>query len=295
MRDRLAGISLLPLSSWLVAFFLVPLGMICAISLATTDLVGTPIFALEFSNYSALLDPLYVPVVIRTLAYAGAATALCILLGYPAAYTVARLGGRHRHAIILLIALPWFVDYLIRIYAWLAILGGNGLLNNVLHQLGLTNAAGLSFVGHSYTVILGLTYSYLPFMILTIYVAVDQMDPRVIEAGKDLYGGPWSTFFYVTLPTTLQGIVAGSLLVFLPALGDFATVQFLGGANQTMIGNLIVNDFSTVGNAPQAAAWTVVIIGSMVMVLVMASLVARIRRRGATHRIGSDVVLGGTG
>ncbi|MBS1890577.1 MAG: ABC transporter permease [Actinobacteria bacterium] len=295
MRGRLANISLLPLSLWLLAFFLVPLGMICAISLSTTDLVGTPIFGLEFGNYNALIDPLYVPVLLRTIMYAAAATALCILLGYPVAYTVARMGGRHRHALILLIALPWFVDYLIRIYAWLAILGGNGLLNNLLRQLGLTDAAGLAFIGHAYTVILGLTYSYLPFMVLTIYVAVDQMDPRVIEAGKDLYGGPWATFFHVTLPSTMQGIVAGSLLVFLPALGDFATVQFLGGANQTMIGNLIVNDFSTVGNAPQAAAWTVVIIGSMVMVLIMASLIARIRRRDTTTGISSDIVLGGVG
>jgi spermidine/putrescine transport system permease protein len=146
--------------------------------------------------------------------------------------------------------LPFFVNYLIRTYAWIALLGDDGMVNGVLDS-------SVRFLNTPYAVIGGLVYGFLAFMILPIYAALDRMDPSLIEAGKDLYGGPWQTFRHVTLPHTWQGVLAGSLLVFLPAVGDFVSASLLGGPEEVMIGNLIQQQFQASDNWPFGAALTV--------------------------------------
>ena len=181
---------------------------------------------------------MFVPVLLRSVGYALVTVALCLLLGYPVAYYIARFGGRHKHVLIALVVLPFFVNYLVRTYAWVALLSDEGVVNGVL---GLDEP--IRFLNTPYAVVGGLVYGYLAFMILPVYAALDRMDPALIEAGKDLYGSDWSTFWHVTWPTTFQGVLAGTVLVFLPAVGDFVSAQLLGGPGTYMIGNLIQQQF----------------------------------------------------
>jgi spermidine/putrescine transport system permease protein len=200
-------------------------------------------------------------------------TVICLLIGYPVAYTVARFGGRFKNVLIALLLLPWFVDYLVRIYAWVVILGNQGLVNGVLSRLGMHGHPPVQFLGTSYAVIGGLVYDYLPFMVFPLYAALEQMNPSLIEAGKDLYGTPFRTFWHVTWPTAFQGVLAGCVLVFLPAIGDFATAQLLGGANSYMVGNLISDQMVEVTGAwPFGAGLTVVL-----MVLLSVSMIVYLR------------------
>ena len=177
---------------------------------------------------------------------------LCLVLGYPVAYYIARFGGRYKNVLIALVVLPFFVNYLVRTYAWVAILSDEGILNGLL---GLATSRSSSST-HSWAVIGGLVYGYLAFMILPVYAALDRMDPALIEAGKDLYGSRWATFCHVTWPTTFQGVLAGTVLVFLPAVGDFVSAQLLGGPGTYMVGNLIQQQFFGAENWPFGAALT---------------------------------------
>ncbi|MDP9189264.1 MAG: ABC transporter permease, partial [Actinomycetota bacterium] len=189
--------------------------------------------------------------------FAVGTVALCLAIGYPIAYYIARFGGRWRYALIAALVLPFFVNYLVRTYAWVALLSDEGLVNNALIDLGITQQA-IQMINTPWAVIGGLTYGYLVFMILPIYASLERMDPSVIEAGKDLYGKPLQTFLHVTLPQTKQGILAGSVLVFLPAVGDFVSAQLLGGPDTYMVGNLIQDQFFAANNWPFGSALTVV-------------------------------------
>jgi spermidine/putrescine transport system permease protein len=279
-QTSIARVFLIPGTLWLVALFLVPLGLVVGVSLATTDVVGRPVYGLHFENYHQVFQSLFIPVFLRSLEYALATTVGCLAIGYPTAYTIARFGGRYRNMLILLVILPWFVDYLVRIYAWFELLGQDGLVSTALQKLGLAPAVGVSFLGTSYAVVGGLIYSYLPYMILAVYVAVESLDPALIEAGKDLYGTPRATFLHVTLPNTLAGVVAGCILVFLPASGDFATAQFLGGPEQSMIGNLVQSEMTITGAAPLGAGLTVVLV--VLLAVVILGYMTITRGRGAS-------------
>lgn len=272
--NRLWRLLLLPGALWLLFLFVVPFGVTIAMSFGTIDDLGRPIFGWNPSNYAQVLDPLYVPVLLRSAFFAIATTLLCLLIGYPVAYMIARYGGRFRNLLVVLIILPWFADYLVRIYAWFVILGNQGLVNGLLHAIGLPGSPPIIFLNTPMSVIGGLVYDYLPYMILPIYAALERMDPSVIEAGKDLYGSPLRTFLHVTWPYTLTGVIAGAILVGLPAVGDFATAQILGGADTYMIGNLIQDAFQF-GNWPFGSALSVVLMiilsGVMVVYLRMAS------------------------
>lgn len=257
-QTTLARISLLPGTLWLALLFVAPWVVVVAVSLATTNILGLPVYGANWGNYSQLFQPEVLGVFWRSLLYAAATTAICLLAGYATAYTVARYGGRRRHLLILIVLIPWLVDYLVRIYSWIQIVGQGGLLNSLVHALG--GPGGVDLLGHSYTVIGGLVYSYLPYMVLAVYVSVEQLDGSLIEAGRDLYGSAAATFAHVTLPLTLPGILSGCMLVFLPAIGDFATAQLLGSPNQYMIGNIIANDAGTPGGLPISAGLTVLLI-----------------------------------
>lgn len=248
---------LVPGGVWLTLLFLVPICLVLALSFGYTDDLGRATYAFEWDNYKDAFDPLYVPVLLRSVGFAVATALLCLLLGYPIAYYIARYGGKRKHILIALLVLPFFVNYLVRTYAWVALLADDGLVNSGLESIGLTDT-GIQLINTPYAVIGGLVYGYLVFMILPIYAALDRMDPSLVEAGKDLFGTPFRTFIHVTLPQTKQGILAGCVLVFLPAVGDFVSAQLLGGPDTYMVGNLIQDQFFTANNWPFGSALTVV-------------------------------------
>lgn len=279
MRQRtLARLALIPGSAWLLVLFVVPWGVVVAMSLATTDILGLPVWGFHPGNYSQVFQPHFIPVFVRSLLYAASATAVCLLLGYTTAYTIARYGGRFRHGLVLLVLVPWFADYLVRIYSWIGIVGEGGLLGGALSKLGLASS-NLDLTGHAYTVIGGLAASFLPYMVLPLYATIDQLEDSILEAGRDLYGSAVGTFIHVTLPCTARGIVAGCLLVFLPACGDFATAQLLGSPEQYMIGNLIATEVTTPNALPIGAGLTVLLVA--VLAIVIALYVLFSRRFGA--------------
>jgi spermidine/putrescine transport system permease protein len=251
LSGRFAARTLIPGGLWLLAFFAVPLCLVVAVSFGTTDELGGAIYGWYPENYSRVFDPLFVPVLLRSVGYALATVALCLALGYPVAYYIARFGGRRKQALIALVVLPFFVNYLIRTYAWVAILSDEGVVNGFLSE-------PVRFLNTPWAVIGGLVYGYLAFMILPVYAALDRMDPALIEAGKDLYGSELQTFIHVTWPTTFQGVLAGSVLVFLPAVGDFVAAQLLGGPGTYMVGNLIQQQFFGAEDWPFGSALTTV-------------------------------------
>jgi len=264
---RFANLTLLPGAAWLILLFLVPLGITLAISFGVTDELGNALYAWNPSNYDRVFDPLFAPVLLRSVGYAAATVSLCVLIGYPVAYYIARFGGRWKYLLVALVVLPFLVNYLIRTYAWTAILSDDGLLNGLLKDLSLTED-GVRFLNTPYAVIGGLVYGYLAFMILPIYAALDRMDPALIEAGKDLYANRWQTFRHVTWPATFQGVLAGCVLVFLPAVGDFVSAQLLGGPETYMVGNLIQQQFFDANNFPFGAALTTVMMAFLLIFMV---------------------------
>ncbi len=248
---------LVPPGLWLLLLFAFPICLVLALSFGYVDDLGRAVYASDLDNYKDAFDPTYLPVLIRSVGYAVATAALCLAIGYPIAYYIARFGGKYKYVLIAALVLPFFVNYLVRTYAWVALLADEGLVNNFLIDLGVTQQ-GIQMINTPWAVIGGLTYGYLVFMILPIYASLDRMDPSVIEAGKDLYGNRLQTFLHVTLPQTKQGILAGCVLVFLPVVGDFVAAQLLGGPDTYMVGNLIQDQFFAGNNWPFGSALTVV-------------------------------------
>ncbi len=261
-QGRFAAWFLVPGALWLVLLFAVPLGIVLAISFGTTDDFGSALYGWYPENYELVFDPVFVPVLARSVGFALATVALCLLIGYPVAYYIAIFGGRWKHVLVAMVVLPFFVNYLVRTYAWIAMLGDEGVVNGVI-------GADIKFINTPWAVIGGLVYGYLVFMILPLYAALDRMDPALIEAGKDLYGGPWQTFRNVTLPHTFQGVLAGTVLVFLPAVGDFVAAQLLGGPDSYMVGNLIQQQFFAAENWPFGAALTTVLMAFLFVWMVL--------------------------
>ena len=256
--------------AWLVVFFLVPLYYMARISLETgSDLQGYR-FVWEWSNYTDAISR-YEPQLIRSFEYAGAATIIALLVGYPLAYVIAVRAGKYRNALLLLVILPFFVTYLVRTLAWQTILDDSSFVVDTLKTVGLVADDGrvLATTG---AVIAGITYNYLPFMILPLYAALERLDQRMLEAGYDLYGSRRAVFFKVTVPLTMPGIVAGCLLTFIPAAGDFINAELLGTPRQTMIGNVIQSRYLEITDYPTAAALSFLL---MVAILIMVGAYAR--------------------
>ncbi|MGK2932853.1 MAG: ABC transporter permease [Solirubrobacterales bacterium] len=246
-----------PGAIWIALLFAIPLFLVLALSFGHVDDFGRGVYGFELSNYKDVFDSTYVPVLVRSVTYALITVILCLLIGYPVAYFIARFGGKYRYVLIAALVIPFFVNYLVRTYAWVALLADEGLVNNWLIDLSLTDAP-IQMINTPFAVIGGLTYGYIIFMILPLYGSIERMDPSVIEAGKDLYGSPFRTFIHVTLPATQPGILAGCVLVFLPAVGDFVSAQLLGGPDTYMVGNLIQDQFFAASNWPFGSALTVV-------------------------------------
>jgi spermidine/putrescine transport system permease protein len=267
---------------WLVLFFLVPLYYMGRVSLLEgSDLEGFEFtwhlqtYVDAFNNYKTQFG--------RSLLYAGAATAIALAIGYPLAYVIAVRGGKWRNALLLLVILPFFTTYLVRTLAWETILDDRSVVVDVLKSLGLVAEDG-RILATAGAVIAGLTYNFLPFMILPLYAAIERIDRRVLEAAYDLYGTRRQVFLHVTVPMSMPGIVAGVLLTFIPAAGDFVNAELLGSPQQTMIGNVIQSRYLEVTDYPTAAALSFML---MALILVMVAVWARIA--------GTEALMGAEG
>lgn len=280
LRRRAAPYFLLgPGTIWLVLFFVVPLFYLGKLSLES-GFVGSLEFSWNWSNYSEALSA-YDSQFIRSFFYAGAATALALVIAYPLAYTIAFKAGRWRNALLFAVVAPFFTTYLIRTIAWETILSDESPVTNVLQAIGLAPSGHV--LATSGAVIAGLTYNFLPFMILPLYASLERIDERLIEAAKDLYSSATQSFLRVTLPLSAPGIVAGTLLTFIPAAGDYINAQFLGGVGNRMIGNVIQSLYLSQADYPSAAALSFVL-----MVLIMIAVVIYIRFAGSEALMGEE-------
>jgi spermidine/putrescine transport system permease protein len=254
---------LLPTSIWFFFLMVIPIAIIVAYSLGQRSIYNPVRFSwgnLVWSNYSKALNPQFLPIFIRSIVYAAVSTLLCVLLGFPLAYWIARFSGRFRNVLLVLVIIPFLTSYLIRMYAWQFILQPNGLLNSLLGNVGL--GSNHQFLNTHFAVILGLTYGFLPFMILPLYASIERMDKSLVEASYDLGHGKTSTLFRVTIPTVSPGLVAGVLLVFIPAVGDFITPALLGGVRTQMFGTIVNDQFvGSSQNWPLGSAMSILLTG----------------------------------
>jgi spermidine/putrescine transport system permease protein len=263
---------LAPGIAWLAVFFLLPLGFLAYQSLESGSIDFGYAFTWAWGNYWDAIRN-YRSHFIRSFEYAGIATALALVVSYPVAYWIAFRGGRWKNLLLLCIVAPFFVTYLIRTLAWETILSDNGLVVRILRDLHLLGADG-RLLATSIAVVAGITYNFLPFMAQPLYVSLEQIDQRLIEAAEDLYASRWKAFLRVTLPLSLPGVVAGTLLTFIPAAGDFINAQLLGGTKQHMIGNVIQTKFLGLIDYPAAASMSFVLMAAiLVMVLIYARAV----------------------
>ena len=243
----------------------VPTVIIIVYSLLTRGVYGGVEQPFTLENYTRLFDPLYAMIFARSFWIAGVATVLCIALGFPLALFIARSGAR-KNLYLSLVILPFWTSFLIRTYAWMFLLRDTGLINTVLQKLGLTHDP-LPLLYNNGAVVLGLVYSYLPFVVLPIYATLERLDRTLLEASADLGARPWATLTHVTIPLSAPGIRAGGILVFIPCLGAYLTPDLLGGGKSVMIGNLIQNQFTTARDWPFGAAISLTLMAIVMLLL----------------------------
>jgi spermidine/putrescine transport system permease protein len=266
---------------WLAIFFLAPLYFMARQSLESGTLFTGYSFTWEFSNYSNAISDFHEQL-IRSFEYAGVSTILALAIGYPLAYAIATRGGKWRTALILLVILPSLTTYLVRTLAWQTILDDSSPTLDIMRTLGLVSDDG-RLLATTGAVIAGITYNFLPFMILPLYATLERLDKTMLEAAYDLYSSRTRAFLHVTLPLSMPGIVAGSLLTFIPAAGDFVNAQLLGSSRQYMVGNVIQSRYNVLADYPTAAALSFIL---MAIVLVMVIVWVRIA--------GSEALTGDT-
>jgi spermidine/putrescine transport system permease protein len=270
---RLRGTALVvPGIAWLIAFFVVPLAIIFVVSLGqrgALDRVDLSSPSLE--NYARALDPRFLPTFLNSIRYAAITTVLCLAIGYPIAYWISRYGGRHKALLLILVMLPFWTSYLIRTYSWMIILRDAGVLNSILQAIGLIQQP-LILMNTDVSVILGMTYGFLPFAILPLFVSIDRLDPNLVAAGRDLYATGRGAFLHVTLPLTMPGVVAAALLTFIPAIGDFVTPDLLGGPQTTTIAKNIQELFLEGRDWPYGAA-----LGFILMIVTLGGTLLALR------------------
>lgn len=272
---------LAPGGFWLLAFFLVPILVMFVYSLMPRGIYGgvEPGFTLE--HYARFFDPLYLEVLQRTFAWSIGCTIICLILGYPVAYVIVR-SGRWRTFLLFLVILPFWTSFLVRTFAMIFLMRDTGLINSWMLALGIIDEP-LSMLYTPFAVMAGLVYGFLPFMILPIYASLEKVDLSLLEAAEVLGARPRARFRKVTLPLSMPGVVAGCLLVFIPALGSFLTADLLGGAKQVMIGNLVQNQFSSARNWPFGSAASFIVM-ALVLAAVMFYLRIKDRNSGESSR-----------
>jgi spermidine/putrescine transport system permease protein len=265
---------LAPGGTWLVLFFAIPMGLMLLVSLEQGTFDTGYVLTWNFGIYAEVANQ-YSSLFMRSAGFALIATMVTLLVGYPVAYTIAFRGGRLKNALLLIVVLPFFVSFVIRTLNWRMILSDNGIVFGALKDLGLL-APNFHFLATPAAVIFGLTYNFLPFMILPLYVALEKIDRRLIEAAEDLYASRAQAFWRVTFPLSLPGVVAGSLLTFIPAVGDFITAEVIGAGNPQvfMVGNVIQRKYLDALDYPAAAALSFVLVAvTMALVLLYTRLV----------------------
>jgi spermidine/putrescine transport system permease protein len=284
IRKRVSAYLLLfPGTFWLVVFFVIPLYFLAKLSL-DVEIPETLHyeFTWHWANYKEALQ-LYDTQFFRSFEYAAIATLLCLVIAYPLAYVIAFKAGKWQNLMLFAVVAPFFTTYLIRTLAWKTILADESPVTKFMHTIGL--APGGHILYTSFAVIAGITYNFLPFMVLPLYASLERIDVRVLEASKDLYASAPSTFWKVTFPLSLPGVVAGTLLTFIPAVGDYVNADFLGGAGNRMIGNVIQSLYLTQSNYSAAAALSFVL-----MAVIMIVVVIYIRFAGSEALMGQEAV-----
>jgi len=258
---------------WLMLFFVVPFVIVLKISFADVDLAIPPYtplmqwtennvlaIKLNFNNYEFLFtDKLYLNAFLNSIKVAFISTLLCLLVGYPMAYGIARAKPSTRNVLLLLVILPFWTSLLLRVYAWIGLLKANGVINNVLISLGIIHDP-LTMLYTPFAMYVGIVYSYLPFLILPLYANLEKMDWTLLEAAEDLGCRPWQAFYKITLPLSRNGILAGSMLVFIPAVGEFVIPALLGGPNALMIGRILWDEFFSNRAWPVASAVAILLL-----------------------------------
>ena len=279
LRPLIPYLLLAPGIAWLTVFFLFPMFTLARTSLQVGTLETGFRFVWEWRNYTDSLDR-FQEQFVRSFRYAATATVLAFIIGYPLAYAIAFRAGRYKNALLFLVIMPFFTTYLIRTLAWQTILSDQGDVLSALSAIGamdVLDALGISQNGRLLAtptaVVTAITYNFLPFMVLPIYVSLDRIDRRLVEAAQDLYGGPLRAFLRVVFPLSLPGVFAGSLLTFIPATGDFINAEILGSPKTRMIGNVIQSRFLEVSDYPGAAALSFIL---MAMILAAVLVYARL-------------------
>ena len=279
-RRWLPYLLVLPGALWLVLFFVIPAGQLFATSLydRSGSLETGYRQAFAFVNYAEAVRA-YWPQLLRSLVYSGLATLICLLLGYPLAYAIAQKAGRWKNLLLICVVAPFFTSFLVRTLAWKTILSDNGVVVSVLRGLPFV-PGDFRLLATPAAVVAGLVYNFLPFMVLPLYASLEKLDGRLVEAARDLYAGPVDSFRRVILPLSVPGVVAGTLLTFIPAAGDYINAELLGTPNQYMIGNVIDSSFLVRLDYPQAAALSFLLMAAILVIVF-----------GYIRRVGSSEVL----
>jgi putrescine transport system permease protein len=282
---------------WLLMFFLVPFVIVLKISFSDAQISMPPYepllhwvsekalqIQLNFGNFAFLIeDNLYWKAYLNSIWVAGVSTLLCLLLGYPMAYAIARSQSSTRNILLLLVILPFWTSFLLRVYAWIGILKNNGLINNTLMALGVIDQP-IQMLQTDFAVYVGIVYSYLPFMILPLYANLEKMDLTLLEAAADLGCRPWKSFLKVTLPLSLPGIIAGCLLVFIPAVGEFVIPALLGDPGMLMIGKVLWTEFFNNRDWPVASAVAIALLLFLVIPIMFFQRAQDVEAGGGAHR-----------
>ena len=291
LRRRLVPYGLMgPGLIWLLIFFVIPMYFMAELSLRSGTLETGFVFDWDFANYSDGISR-FGENFKRSFLYAGSATVLALLIAYPLAYAIAFRGGRWKNVLLFAVVAPFFTTYLIRTIAWTTILSDDSIVVDIARSLGFLNlfeAIGWAdsddrLLATPVAVVAGITYNFLPFMVLPIYASLERIDQRLIEAAKDLYSSARQAFFKVTLPLSMPGVIAGTLLTFIPAAGDYINAIFLGSTNQSMVGNAIQSLYLNLRDYPTAAALSFVL-----MVAILAMVVLYIRFAGSEALMGEE-------
>jgi spermidine/putrescine transport system permease protein len=257
---------------WLVLFFVVPLAFIVVVSLGRRDELHRIVLdPLTLENYRDVFNPIFIPTIIQSLYLATATTVVSLAIGFPIAYWISRYGGRRKTLLLVLVMLPFWTSWLIRTYSWMIVLRDNGVVNQLLQAVGLTQEPVI-LLYTDFSVILGMVYGFLPFTILPLFVSIDRLDPNLVAAGRDLYANGRQAFRHVTLPLVRPGLIAAGLLTFIPAMGDFVTPDLLGGGQVTTIAKVIQERFLDGRDWPYGAA-----LGFVLTILTMLGTLAALR------------------
>lgn len=253
---------------WLLLFFFLPLFTLGKMSLSSSpSRFANPEFSWHWQNFQTAFSD-YNAQFVRSFVYAFCATLLALVIAYPLAYVIAFRGGKWRNVLLGLVVVPFFTNFLIRTLAWKTILGDQGTVVDILRAIGILSPSG-TLLRTPIAVIGGLTYNFLPFMVLPLYVALEKIDPRLVDAARDLYSNTWRAFRKVIFPLSLPGVFAGSLLVFIPAAGDFVNAYYLGSTHETMIGNVVQNQFLVQLDYPVASALSFVFMAIVMTIVVV--------------------------